>query len=435
MNASHILLNVCTLGIPLSFLLLAGCANTPERYNDIVRQIDQSMMVDRVLPISDCEWYVNGITPDGEPVVSKDILGIEANSGRIVLRANEYGQIPFPIRAEWRRENPRVRFLSESRIELRTLAAVFTHSNVGDGPIYNVHNPLDNETYEASGFVVYYPAGKLEAAEISAKELRKQQAFISEQLGVDQPAISVNLVGGRDLAMLQKRQQFIPPSQMTLQPNPSQLAFSFLLGWNKNPSAIHFNVHEWTELNLIRNSKIRLHQSDREGRNRIIVDGLAEYIAFRYLGGVPVERFRQDALEDLLRVGVGRADMTRCFRSIQSGTADSELDGRMHGDLELAGYGELLNHVPFRRHVLDLLELAGYAVGLHFWERLAREYGEDLPRRFIQSVIEAEPEDCDFEGCLAILETLTGKRQLEALITNADMAETLAFFNALPVAE
>lgn len=69
----------------------------------------------------------------------------------------------------------------------------------------------------------------------------------------------------------------------------------------------------------------------------------------------------------------------------------------------------MLKHDFFRESVLDDVEGAGYAVGFYFWERLAREHGRDLPKRFVQSLLNAKPQDPNFKGHLAILENLTGK--------------------------
>ena len=58
----------------------------------------------------------------------------------------------------------------------------------------------------------------------------------------------------------------------------------------------------------------------------------------------------------------------------------------------------MLKHDFFKESVLDDVEGAGYAVGFYFWERLAREHGRDLPKRFVQSLLNVKPQDLILKG-------------------------------------
>jgi len=435
-------------------LLLVGCSISPKQYNDIVYGIDRAMIEDRILPRSDCEWYIEAIKPAGEPIKSMDILEIEANSGKVVLRANEHGRILFPVRADWRKENPSIRLLSDTVADFDTSPRAFTFFRVGDDPIFDVNNPLENAVYESSGFIVYHPEDQLEEAKLSEAELLREQEFISRILGIELPATSVNLVDGEDSE--NARDASTGPlieeesPQVTIQPHPKQPPFiwSYPLGWQNKPWWKHFNVHEWTEVYLLTEKEIQLtHKADLTGRNRFFADGLAEYVAIHYLKGVPSPRFRQYVLRKLLRYGIERVDFARFFRTPirrswgippfvfrSAWNKPARLSEREMEALKAAGYGELARHGLFRASVIDSIESAGYAVAFHFWERLAREHGRDLPRRFIEALTEADPEGRDFEGCLKILEGLTGERRLKEWIVNAALADTLAFFETLPVA-
>ena len=97
----------------------------------------------------------------------------------------------------------------------------------------------------------------------------------------------------------------------------------------------------------------------------------------------------------------------------------------------MAGYDEMLKHDFFKESILGSVRNAGYAVAFHFWEQLAQQHGRDLPKRFLQSLAKADPQNRRFENCLALLEQLTGETRLRNRIAAADIFKTLAFLKTL----
>ena len=188
---------------------------------------------------------------------------------------------------------------------------------VNDNFAGTVIHPQKNAVRKADGFMVYYPEEMLDEADLSAKELHKEQKFIAELLGIQPSALGVNLVASdgtfgsfqnsisikadikrktrdRDdresnqtLSANQKILFFGPPNHVTLQPDSEHTIFSYFCGWHTNEVARWINVHEWTEISL-EGDEVRLHRSDKKRRNRIFVDGLADYVAIHCQKKIPV---------------------------------------------------------------------------------------------------------------------------------------------------
>ncbi len=159
------------------------------------------------------------------------------------------------------------------------------------------------------------------------------------------------------------------------------------------------NTHEWTESTIGRH--LPLHKLDREGRNRIFVDGLADYAAFRV---APIRPSYARLLEKMIEEGVVTVDLTQRFRSM-----------RLKGDdLEENWLQRLMDEQAFP---------AGYPLSFVFWHDLITAHGEDLPKRFLLEL--RDREDRDFDACIAVLESLTGETGLADRLRRADVQHAI----------
>ena len=439
------------------------------RYNDLVCLIDRAMLNSRILAESDCEWHLRAFGAGGKPFSSPRVLEIFSHTGIIALAADEAGRISFPVRADLRRENPPVRFPEFSRgiqtliIETPRFSRLTTKGAFAD----TIFHPWKNAVLEGDGFAVYYPKEMLEPAKRSFQELQKQRDFLAECLGIEPAEFGVNLVAGdfwpshfsitasasppdgNQLPSLRRENQFAGLgvlNQVTLQADSERTVFSWSPGWHDNDLVQWVNLHEWAELSLAQ-KEIRLHRSDAKGRNRFFADGLAEYAAFHYQNG-KASFTGKSSLERLLRYGIRHIDLTWHFRTtnwenIRASGKTRPLrpsspprktpppTARLFRDIRMAGYDEMLKHDFFKESILGSVRNAGYAVAFHFWEQLAQQHGRDLPKRFLQSLAKADPQNRRFEDCLALLEQLTGETRLRNRIAAADIFKTLAFLKTL----
>ena len=444
------------------------------RYNEIVCWIDRAMLNNRILAESDCEWPLLALGADGNPLPSSVAMEILSRSGGwIRLAADGAGRISFPVRADLRRENPPLHFpdsrfggvgiqrliVGNPRLSRLTIKGAFAGS---------IFRPWQNAVLEGDGFAVYYPKEMLDSAKQSLQELQKQRNFLAECFGMEPAQFGVNLVAGDSWPSLfsLSASANLPGwnqspglrhenpfaglgvlNQVTIQADPERAVFSWSPGWHDNDLVQWINLHEWAELSLVQ-EELRLHRSDAKGRNRFFADGLAEYAAFHYLNGRTAFSGKGN-LERLLRYGIRRIDFTWHFRTTNWENIRANWKNRLprqslarrktppptarlFQDIQQAGYEEMLQHVFFKESILGSVRAAGYAVAFHFWEQLAQRHGRDLPKRFLQSLAKADPQNRRFEDCLVLLEQLTGETLMRSRIAAADLSQTLAFLKTLP---
>ena len=119
------------------------------------------------------------------------------------------------------------------------------------------------------------------------------------------------------LSANQKSLFFGPPNHVTLQPDSEHTIFSYFCGWHTNEIAHWINVHEWTEISL-EGDEVRLHRSAKKRRNRIFVDGLADYVAIHYQQKFPSQwrSSRESTLERRLRYGIQQINLALHFRTL-----------------------------------------------------------------------------------------------------------------------
>ena len=165
-----------------------GCATKPLRYNDIVHQIDKVMLSGRILAESDCEWPLETFQADGELARSMKVLKISSDIKAITLSTDERGRIFFPVQGDLRRENPRIRIFEQGKFRkikrFHVVAPRLSEMRVNDNFAGTVIHPQKNAARKADRFIIYYPEEMLDEADLSAKELHKEQKFIAELLGI-----------------------------------------------------------------------------------------------------------------------------------------------------------------------------------------------------------------------------------------------------------
>ena len=167
------------------------------------------------------------------------------------------------------------------------------------------------------------------------------------------------------------------------------------------------NTHEWIENTIGKN--LDLHSADKEGRNRILIDGLADYGDYLITGKID----NISSVKDLIKSGVKKMNLLEDFQSIRlesSGVFDTS---DIMGDTDLA-----------KKKIS-----AGYALSCLFWIQLTEKYGTELPQQFCQAIQKKSRRN--FPSCLATLEKLTGEKDLTNRLSNVDLQKALTSLNKL----
>ena len=161
------------------------------------------------------------------------------------------------------------------------------------------------------------------------------------------------------------------------------------------------NTHEWIESTI--GTELNLHNADSKGRNRILVDGLADYGQY-VLNGV-VDNII--SLKRLQKMGVEELNLPEKFQSIRLKELSKFDFSKIMGD----------------GHRAKQEVSAGYALSCLFWIQLCEKHGKDLPLRFCQEMKSRKKRD--FESCLSVLERLTGEKDLFGRLSRMNVKESI----------
>ena len=379
------------LGITLSCLVvvLSGCKHGPltPRYRDFVGPLTHVVEPNGTGVTCQLSTPTGAIPPTGPKIE------IMARAGSIVLQSDEAGKLTFPWSDGLLKENPPVHKLYQGRLNYQI---TFTASGVTDQSASTSLSVLGKPLVEGIGGRVWHPPDAVAAAEDALAKLEAQAQYIQDQLGLAPVPWGLNLISER-------------PADTHIVTAQDHLGWSI---WSYSTDQVRtgefawVNVHEWTEATL--EAHLQLADADKARRNRVWVDGLAEYMAARFTGRL--EATYGHPLEELLAEGQTVINLPAAFRSMRaSGT----------GDLD---FKKLLRQGGFP---------PGYALSYSFWERLCSEYGRELPGQFVGRLRKEQKRD--FATCTRILEQLAPGARVQTRLRRLSVADALTLILAQPV--
>ncbi len=331
-------------------------------------------------------------TEDGKTPPAGPKLEILFSKGTIVIESDREGIIRLPYSLELVEENPTVR---KRYKEVLSFEVWLTGSFKSDSS-KNVELSYKNKpSIESENIRIWYPADHHQKAKKLMPKLEKQRDFIQKQLGLEPMPWGINLIETKDPKV----------NDITIQEFPRWITWSYSLNEMNKIKFVQTNIHEWTEATLDR--RLGLHHADSEGRNRFILDGLADYLKIRY-----TKKVRKDymgMLEPLLEKNEIQVNLIESFKSLHFSMTPT--DG------------------PIRKQIIKHSWLPGYPLSFVFWERLCREHGRDLPKKFIQSIQKKSKRD--FESCIESLEKIIGE-PIRSQLENVDVKSAMDLIQEYP---
>ncbi len=326
-------------------------------------------------------------TQEGKIPTTGPKLEIMSASKTIVIESDANGHIKIPFSIDLLKENPPVRKLYDEVLQFELFLTV----HAGQKSKQTREFSLKDKPYvEFEELRVWYPPSYRKKTGTVITELKKQSEFIEKHLGIKPIPWGINLIEERDPDV----------NIITLQEFPKWAVWTYSFEEMKQEKYIQTNIHEWVEQTLIR--RFDLFDADPKGRNRFVLDGLADYIKIKYLGKIPNGYCKP--LEMLIQQGTTQANLIQKFRSIR------KLD-YANGKKSMA------------ERVQDESWIPGYPLSFAFWEKLCRQHGRILPKRFLNK-IENEPQR-DLDSCISILEELTNTKTIQSRLEVMNVAASL----------
>ena len=305
-------------------------------------------------------------------------LEIHSKNGVIVLRSDADGYVEYPFSVALVKENPIIKKLNENiAFELRITDVTRVGIN------QRIELSVGDKPYIESGPCrLWYPTGNLERAKEVLTDLKAARAFIRNELGVEPSPWGINIVA----------QDLNEVNYTTLQDFPKWFTWSYPIAGISTAKERKSNVHEWVEHTL--SEEVGLKQSSKGGSNRCVFDGLAEYVSIRFAKHIPP--FYLSDLQKLLAKNVNKVDLTEQFRwqAKQYRNPEQLMD-------ELTQF------------------TAGYPLSYAFWEGLSRQYGRDMPKRFVSQL--KQYDQGNIESCIRILGQLTRSNQVQSHLKSMDV--------------
>ena len=359
--------------------LLCGCHTV--RYRDVAVPILKSGLVDpqaRQIALTQVD------AKSGQPATNV-VISILSSQHPRKLRTDAQGVVFLPLAEVYFQENPRLKHDYRGKLIMNfTSTGTFSF---GTNQQQQIVSLKDKFTLTNGNLCVYYPLGLGTAARQTMRELLGSRDDIARILGV-QP-----LPWG--IVILPEKATNMDYVVTGMSGGPH--IWSYSVAELDGGSLAQINTHEWTEQTL--DQSLHLHDADR--RNRFVLDGLAEWMAWRHAGLPPKYGI---SLEDLAHAGTRKVDLLKKFQSI-----------RIQGVPSFAAIKQSINEQGFP---------AGYALSLAFWHRLCEAHGDDLPKRLLAR-LRQQPQR-DLPAVLRILGELTGEKDLSRRLHQADVSEALA---------
>ncbi len=321
-------------------------------------------------------------------------ISILAGSGTIEIVSDKSGILKIPITQSLKDEDPPVVIHSWSVLSAMSCLGgagsfgAITWRSYSKANLVTLY-PQDKEAIVTPDFTVWYERDCRQEAEDVVSLLERQREVIRNMTGRE--PVEWCVVIFRELTP--------NATYITRRAKSRPYVWCYSVDEVSNGIFAEINTHEWAEHTLTQGLAIY----DHDRKNRFIGDGLAEYAAYLAMGRYRGELPQHDIPED-------------------------------------DRYVDLLKEFPARRFfpVLDVRvviysgrenEGDHYALSFAFWKALCDEFGDDLPKRFLERFAESQKRDS--QSAIAILENLTGAGDIRERLTHADVAAAAKLIEGL----
>jgi len=340
--------------------------------------------------------YIGLVEDPADKPLENARVKILSQGGRIELVSDAAGVVKVPVANSLRAENPPVIIHFDRPLSIRFMVAGagsygnLTWRNYSKAALARL-SPEGRGSIVADDFSVWYDPECLDEAENVARLLARQRELIKDVTGLEPIKWGVLVLADlpANATYVAKRTKHGP------------LVWCYSAEEIRNGLFERLNTHEWTEHTLA--ESLDLYSRDR--KNRIIGDGLAEYVSFLAAGLPPGYG---DDLQDLLEKNSTHVNLMKTFRCRLFFPV---LDVRV-----------IIWSTPKD-------ESAGYILSFAFWHDLCDKYGKDLPSRFLAEFAASRRRDS--KTAVAILEKLTGDHALRERLEHGDVAKALDLVKSL----
>lgn len=369
--------------------ILSGCHRV--RYNETIGMLLTSGVVD---PYSR-QIGMRLVDSETEKPLEAVTVRILSTDAPLTLQTDATGRMDIPVHPGYLIENPWIQHDAGGSVKLVFSFTASMNTRDSTTRHVDVKGMSRAKNKQAS---ILFPPGAMEKTRQTFTSLGKQYKLLAQTFEVRPVPWTVVLLTEKDEGV-----SYIVPQHAEL---PHAWAYSY--AELNSGKFLRSNTHEWAEVTI--ENWLQLHDSDEMGRNRIIVDGLAEYAAFLAAGPDPKDA---EQLRKFADAGTTVVDLTAEFRSIRMRSDDLE--------------GPLIDEM--RTFIKQRGFPAGYPLSFVFWYELNQTHGEDLPKRFLTRI--HKEDNRDFENCIAVLEELTGEEDLAQRLLRADVSHAIEVLDSL----
>jgi len=379
------LTSVCLLAwCAIAVMTLGGCRH---HYMDVAGPVQRF----GVLPPGVEVLYIRLVDSRDRLALPGVKVSILSRDSRIDLLSDDSGFIRFPLSDRLADENPVVIIHRKAPTTLLWNVTVTSLHKKNADASYVTTEGKDAITTE--GFEIYYMPQCQSDVHAVREELERQQELIREVTGLRPAQWGVIIVPEDD----------DPVVRVVRQDKPELTLWCYSSGDLSDGKFARVNIHEWTEHTL--DSVLGLGQADE--RNRFILDGLAEYVAFRHTGVAPDDL---ETLRALRARGVRFVNLLKEFRVV------SWRPGGVN-DLDLRNVLQTQGYPP------------GYPLSFIVWYDLCEAHGAGLPAILLERLKEEKHRTAHV--AVKLIEEITGRRDIRSRLTQANVDYALETLEAL----
>lgn len=347
-----------------------------------------------VTPVEFSYMCVHVLDPQNNLPISDVKFTIRSDNGLIELVTDKNGILRIPVSESLRKENPPL--IKDYPKKLKLMFGL-----TGRGSMLNTDREIhivslaEKKRIQETTLTVWYSPDHEAEAESVLDQMKRQRQIIEHATGLEPSPWGVILVSEvTDVNLL-----FPLQCGTTVWP--------FLLDDLKSGRFSRTNTHEWTENTIERH--LNLHDKDKMHRNRFVVDGLADYIAFLH-AGLPAHY--EEPLIKILTDGIEQVNLLKDFQSVRYRSSHVTVK-------------DIKKNLRDREKVFA----AGYPLSFVFWYQLCEENGATLPALLLKELQEEKQQDAD--SIIAILERITKRDNIRKSIENADVQQAISLIEKL----
>jgi hypothetical protein len=346
-------------------------------------------------------------TPDEKTPIEGFKLIVMSKAEPTLVTSDSHGMIQVPVSATLRRENPLVMTDYKGPVSFY-YCGPGTWSVTGTSLGATIRGLLQSKPVEIStkgmwqtitgDFTVWY-------CPEYAPQAKKAEALLSRQYEMIRKTTGLKPINW-GVIILPEMHDDIPYVVSCAESGCS--AWCYSAKEVDDGRFAEINAHEWTESTI--DDQLRIYHYDRS--NRFIGDGLAEYVSCLCVKAEGGRFGRADEVADYLAwlrdSGVHQVNLLKEFRSM---------------------WVLLPTNSNIAEAVRKEGRLDGYGLSLAFWDRLAREHGTDVVKRFLYRLRTSDKRDS--AAAIMLLQDMTGEKDIRARLSGASIDEAIGALDAM----